>query len=231
MIPLADDIPSRRFPVITYLIIAANVLAFFFELSLGRYLDRFIAIFGLVPWRIVNWSSYPAVFITIFTSMFLHAGWVHLFGNMLYLWVFGDNVEDAMGHMRFLIFYIVSGCVAALAQVLVNPLSKVPMIGASGAVAGVLGAYFLFYPRARVIMAVPFLFYLQLISVPAILVLGGWFLIQLLNGFATITAATAVTGGIAWWAHVGGFVTGLILGPILRKSHSEDYYDDYEDYL
>jgi membrane associated rhomboid family serine protease len=150
---------------------------------------------------------------------------------MLYLWVFGDNVEDAMGHMRFLIFYLLSGCAAALAQVLVNPLSKVPMVGASGAVAGVLGAYFLFYPRARVIMAVPLLFYLQLISVPALLVLGGWFLIQLLNGFATITATTAVTGGVAWWAHVGGFVTGLVLGPILRKSRSEDYYDDYEDYI
>lgn len=229
MIPLADDIPSRRFPVITYLIIAANVLAFFFELSLGRYLDRFIATFGLVPWRIIHWSDYPFVFITVFTSMFLHAGWIHLFGNMLYLWVFGDNVEDAMGHLRFLIFYLLSGCAAAAAQVFVNPLSKIPMVGASGAVAGVLGAYFLFYPRARVIMAVPLLFYLQMISVPALLVLGSWFLIQLLNGFATITTSTAVTGGVAWWAHVGGFVAGLILGPLFRTGRSKGYYD-YEDY-
>lgn len=226
MIPLADDIPSRRLPVITYLIIATNILVFFFELSLGRYLDRFIAIFGLTPWYIVNWSSYPFVLITVFTSMFLHAGWIHLFGNMLYLWVFGDNVEDAMGHLRFLFFYLFSGCAAAVAQVLVNPLSKVPMIGASGAVAGVLGAYFLFYPRARVIMAVPFLFYLQMISVPALLVLGSWFLIQLLNGFATITTSTAVTGGVAWWAHIGGFVVGLVLGPIFRRRRSKNY--DYE---
>ncbi|MCS7287297.1 MAG: rhomboid family intramembrane serine protease [Anaerolineae bacterium] len=225
MIPLADDIPSRRLPVITYLIIAINILVFFFELSLGRYLDRFIAIFGLTPWYIVNWSSYPFVFITVFTSMFLHAGWIHLFGNMLYLWVFGDNVEDAMGHLRFLFFYLLSGCAAAFAQVLVNPLSKVPMIGASGAVAGVLGAYFLFYPRARVIMAVPFFFYLQMISVPALLVLGSWFLVQLLNGFATITASTAVTGGVAWWAHIGGFVAGLVLGPIFRRRRSEYHYD------
>lgn len=229
MIPLADDIPSRRFPVITYLIIAANILVFFFELSLGRYLDRFIAVFGLVPWRIIHWSDYPGVLITVFTSMFLHAGWIHLFGNMLYLWVFGDNVEDSMGHLRFLIFYLLSGCAAAAAQVFVNPLSKIPMVGASGAVAGVLGAYFLFYPRARVIMAVPFLFYLQMISVPAILVLGSWFLVQLLNGFATITTSTAVTGGVAWWAHVGGFVAGLILGPLFRKGNSRSYYE-YEDY-
>ncbi len=231
MIPLADDIPSRRFPAITYLIIAANILVFFFELSLGRYLDRFIAIFGLVPWRIVNWTEHPAIFITVFTSMFLHAGWIHLFGNMLYLWVFGDNVEDSMGHLRFLIFYLLSGCAAAAAQILVNPLSRVPMIGASGAVAGVLGAYFLFYPRARVIMAVPFLFYLQMISVPALLVLGSWFLVQLLNGFATITTSTAVTGGVAWWAHVGGFVAGLILGPLFRKSHHHEDLYEHEDYV
>ncbi len=225
MIPLADDIPSRRFPVVTYLIIGLNLLAFLFELSLGPHLDRFIAVMGVVPWRVLHWQRYPWVLITPFVAMFLHAGWVHFFGNMLYLWIFGDNVEDAMGHFRFAVFYVLSGLVAAAAQVLANPTSRIPMIGASGAVAGVLGAYFLFFPRARVLMAVPILFfYIEVIPVPALLVLGGWFLVQLLNGFATITVAPAITGGIAWWAHIGGFVTGMFLGPLFRKRETPPPY-------
>ncbi|HDN79606.1 MAG: rhomboid family intramembrane serine protease [Chloroflexi bacterium] len=224
MIPLADDIPSRRFPIVTYFIIALNVLVFFFELALGPHLDKFIAVFGLVPWRIMHLGRYPLVFITVFTSMFLHAGWVHIFGNMLYLWIFGDNVEDAIGHFRFLLFYLICGLTAAAAQVLANPISRIPMVGASGAVAGVLGAYFLFYPRARVLMAIPIFFYFEIIAVPALLVLGSWFLVQLLNGLATITATTAITGGVAWWAHIGGFVAGMILGPLLRERENPPYF-------
>ena len=224
MIPLADNVPSERFPLITYLLIAVNTVVFFFELSLGRALDRFIFTFGAVPWRIAHWAQAPVVLVTLFTSMFLHAGWWHLFGNMLYLWIFADNVEDEMGHGRFLFFYLLSGLLAGVVQVMVNPLSKVPGIGASGAVAGGLAAYLLFFPRARVLIAIPILFYIEVVAVPALLVLGSWFIVQLGNGLAAITLSSAATGGVAWWAHIGGFVVGLILAPLLRQRRYRPFH-------
>jgi len=218
MIPLADNIPSERFPFVTYGFIALNVLIFFFEAALGPWLTPLIRTFGVVPRLITHgWMTHPWVLITLFTSQFLHAGWVHLFGNMLYLWIFGDNVEDAMGHLRFFFFYLFSGAVAGLVQVAVNPSSPIPTIGASGAVAGVLGAYFMLYPRARVLLGIPIFLFMEVIAVPAILVLGSWFFIQLLNGVAVITLASQVTGGVAWWAHIGGFVTGALGGPLLKQ--------------
>jgi len=212
MIPLRDDVPSERLPIVTYGIIGLNLLVFLWELSLGPALTRTVRLLGVTPLALVGgWRDSPWVFITLLTSQFLHAGWVHLFGNMLYLWIFGDNVEDTMGRGRFLAFYLICGVVANLAQVAINPRSTLPLIGASGAIAGVLGAYLLLFPWARVLVAVPIFFYLRIIAVPAVLVLGTWFVTQLFSGLAAITLASQVTGGVAWWAHVGGFVTGMIL--------------------
>jgi len=218
MIPLRDDVPSERLPIVTYGIIGLNLLVFLWELSLGPALTRTVRLLGVTPLALVGgWRDSPWVFITLLTSQFLHAGWVHFFGNMLYLWIFGDNVEDTMGHGRFLAFYLICGVVANLAQVAINPRSTLPLIGASGAIAGVLGAYLLLFPWARVLVAVPIFFYLRIIAVPAVLVLGTWFVTQLFSGLAAITLASQVTGGVAWWAHVGGFVTGMILIRFFRR--------------
>ncbi|HDH09307.1 MAG TPA: rhomboid family intramembrane serine protease [Chloroflexi bacterium] len=218
MIPLRDDVPSERLPIVTYGIIGLNLLVFLWELSLGPALTRTVRLLGVTPLALVGgWRDSPWVFITLLTSQFLHAGWVHLFGNMLYLWIFGDNVEDTMGRGRFLAFYLICGVVANLAQVAINPRSTLPLIGASGAIAGVLGAYLLLFPWARVLVAVPIFFYLRIIAVPAVLVLGTWFVTQLFSGLAAITLASQVTGGVAWWAHVGGFVTGMILIRFFRR--------------
>ncbi|HIQ05093.1 MAG TPA: rhomboid family intramembrane serine protease, partial [Anaerolineae bacterium] len=188
------------------------------ELLQGPHLNQFLYRWGAVPARLAHWSTEPWVLLTLVTSMFLHGGWVHLIGNMLYLWIFGDNVEDEMGHGRFLLFYLIAGVVSGTVQVLFTPGSPLPGIGASGAVAGVLGAYVLFYPGAAVLVGIPLFFWFEVISVPALFVLGLWFLSQFLNGLASLAAANAAfTGGVAWWAHVGGFVTGLLLGPRMRQ--------------
>jgi membrane associated rhomboid family serine protease len=149
--------------------------------------------------------------------MFLHGGWLHLGGNMLYLWIFGDNVEDRLGHVRFLLFYLACGLAAALAQIYVNPTSTIPMVGASGAVAGVLGAYLVLLPQAQVLALIPIIFFFQLVELPAFLFLLFWFLMQFLNGAASIATTQATTGGVAWWAHIGGFVSGMALGFLLPK--------------
>src|SRR5204863_2766826 len=203
MIPLRDIIPSRTTPFVTIALITVNVLVFLFELSLGRAVDAFTLYFGLVP-AAFSW-------VTVFTSMFLHGGFLHVAGNMLYLWIFGDNVEDRMGHGRFVVFYLLCGVAAALAQTITAPDSVVPMVGASGAIAGVMGAYFVLYPKSRIVTLIPLFFFFQVIEVPAILFLGIWFVMQFLSGVGSIvtTAGGGATGGVAFWAHVAGFVAGI----------------------
>ena len=199
MIPLRDVIPSRTTPVLTVSLIAANVTVFLYELTLGRGVEEFTRVFGLVP---ADFSWF-----TLFTSMFLHGGLFHVGGNMLYLWIFGDNVEDRMGHGRFLAFYVLCGTAAALTQVFTSPDSTVPMVGASGAIAGVMGAYFVLYPRSRIVTLIPLFFFFQIVEIPAIFFLGIWFVMQFLSGVGSIAASA--TGGVAFWAHIGGFVAGV----------------------
>jgi rhomboid family protein len=215
MIPLRDDIPSRRAPVVTYALIAANVLAFAYEVHLGRASGRFLEAFGLVPSRFHGGHGIAARFLPVYSSMFLHGGLMHLAGNMLFLHIFGDNVEDRLGHGRFLLFYLGCGTIAAVVQVAMLAHSSLPMVGASGAIAGVTGAYFVFYPRARVQTVVPVLLFYQLVWVPALLFLLLWFVMQLL--FAMMTLGAPAAGGVAWWAHVGGFAGGAIGGPMLAQ--------------
>jgi membrane associated rhomboid family serine protease len=203
MIPLRDIIPSRTTPYVTISLISLNVLVFLYELSIGRAVDAFTLYWGLVP-AAFSW-------VTVFTSMFLHGGILHVAGNMLYLWIFGDNVEDRMGHGRFLVFYLLCGVAAALAQTITAPDSVVPMVGASGAIAGVMGAYFVLYPKSRIVTLIPLFFFFQVIEVPAILFLGIWFVMQFLSGVGSIvtTAGGGPAGGVAFWAHVAGFVAGI----------------------
>jgi len=211
LIPLRDIIPSRTTPVVTISIIVLNVLVFVYELSLGRAVDAFTLYFGLVP-AAFSW-------VTVFTSMFLHGGLLHVAGNMLYLWIFGDNVEDRMGHGRFLVFYLLCGVAAALAQTITAPDSIVPMVGASGAIAGVMGAYFVLYPKSRIVTLIPLFFFFQVIEVPAILFLGIWFLMQFLSGVGSIVTAVGgqPAGGVAVWAHVAGFVAGISGVVVFRR--------------
>ena len=214
MIPLRDDNPSQSAPTVVRALIALNVVAFLFELSLGRGLNEFVFGFGVVPLRFAyaftgDLPLAPAIG-TAFSSMFLHGGWLHLLGNLWYLWIFGDNVEDRLGHWRFLLFYLAGGLVAAAVHIVFNLGSRVPTIGASGAIAAVLGAYAVLFPRARVVTLVPIFFFFQIIALPAMLVLALWFVIQFVNGWL------GVGGEIAWWAHVGGFIAGAILVVPLR---------------
>ncbi len=192
-----------------------------YQLSLGGRLDAFIATFGLVPeyWT-AAWSGGGDVVsatIPLFSSLFLHGGWLHLIGNMLYLWVFGDNVEDKLGHGRFIFFYLLCGVIASLVHVAMDPHSPIPTIGASGAISGVLGAYLLLFPKARVLTLIPIFIFLQVAELPALIVLGLWFVLQFVNGMMSIGMDTAGMGGVAWWAHIGGFAAGMVLVLPLRK--------------
>ncbi|HET7620218.1 MAG TPA: rhomboid family intramembrane serine protease [Gemmatimonadaceae bacterium] len=208
MFPLSDVIPSRTFPIATITLIVINALVFLYEATLpDPVLRQFVAQYGLVP-AYFSWGA-------VLTSMFLHGGWLHVIGNMLYLWIFGDNVEDRLGHAGYILFYLAAGTTAALLQVMMAPGSMVPMVGASGAIAGVMGAYFVLFPQSRVLTAVLIFFYLELIEIPAIFFLGIWFLMQLFSGVGSIGAA-ADTGGVAFWAHVGGFVAGFAVGGLAR---------------
>ncbi len=213
MIPLGDDDSARRItPVVTYTLIAINVLFFLVELSSG---DTFIQRWSVVPQRLL--ANPVGDFITVFTAMFMHGGWMHLIGNMLYLWIFGDNVEDRLGHTKFVVFYFLCGIAATFAQVLVDPTSNIPNLGASGAIAGVLGAYLLMFPRGsvRVLMG------RAIIPMPALIVIGFWALLQFLNGFGAIAATEQTTGGVAYMAHVGGFVAGLVLAVIMGGTRQQ----------
>jgi membrane associated rhomboid family serine protease len=210
VIPLRDVIPARTSPFVTVALIAANAFVFALELGLDdRELQRFVRGWGLVPAQF-SWAA-------VVTSMFVHGGLMHFLGNMLYLWIFGDNVEDRMGHGRFLLFYLLCGAGAALAQTAVSPESLVPMVGASGAIAGVMGAYFVLYPRSRVLTLFPFP--LMLFEMPAVYLLGLWFVMQFVNGLGSIavSAESQLAGGVAFWAHIAGFAVGAVLVLVLRR--------------
>ena len=210
MFPLKDTQPSYSRPVATITLIAINVMVFLFEASLGPYSrNALIEYYGLVPDQ-VRLSS-------ILTSMFLHGGWLHVLGNMWFLWIFGDNIEDLLGHAKFLVFYLLCGIVAALGQVIANPNSTVPMVGASGAIAGVMGAYLIKFPRARILTLVFFLF-ITIIEIPAPLMLAYWFVIQLFSGFGSIARTHLSEGGTAFFAHIAGFVAGILLVKVLGAS-------------
>ena len=211
MIPLRDVIPSRTTPYITVTIIVLNALAWLFEVSLPpEDLNRFLTIYGVVPAYFA-----PA---TLITSMFLHGSWMHIIGNMWYLWIFGDNVEDRLGHGRFIVFYLLCGIAAALGQVFMDPASTLPTIGASGAIAGVMGAYFVLYPQSRVLTLIPWIIIWEVIELPAFVLLGFWFLMQLFSaGTIAVTASSHGSGGVAFAAHVAGFLVGVAGVFVFRK--------------
>jgi membrane associated rhomboid family serine protease len=221
MIPVGDSTRRRITPYVNLAIIAASVLVFLYELSLSAFeINDFFRDWGVVPAQLIDWWASPSGLgepSTVVTAMFIHGGWLHLIGNMLFLWVFGDNVEDAMGHGRYLLFYLLAGAGAVALQVYVDPDSPIPMIGASGAIAGVLGAYLVLYPRATVAVVIPWLWFFGAFPVPAAFLIVFWFLLQLLSGVAALGTATGVTEGIAFWAHVGGFATGLVLVWVFRR--------------
>lgn len=208
MIPLRDENPTRTTPYIVYVLIAVNVLVYLYNGSLGPHSHNPLAGFELVPARLAGGRDYAASpvapWLTIFTSMFMHANLLHVGGNMLYLWIFGNNIEDVLGHFKFLVFYLLAGVAAALAQVAASPMSHIPMVGASGAIAGVLGAYFVLFPRARIISLV----ILQVTALPAWIVLGFWIILQVIN---SALMAGGHGGGVAYMAHIGGFLAGIVM--------------------
>ena len=221
MIPLRDVIPSRTTPYITVTIIILNAAAWLFEVSLDpETLNRFISVYGVVP------AHFSAP--TLITSMFLHGGWMHIIGNMWYLWIFGDNVEDQLGHGRFIVFYLLCGIVAALGQVFMDPLSTLPTIGASGAIAGVMGAYFVLYPQSRVLTLIPLIIIWEVIELPAFVLLGFWFLIQLFSaGTIAVTASSHGSGGVAFMAHVAGFLAGMAGVFVFKKRDISPWETNY----
>ncbi len=222
MFPLYDTARSRKFPIVNLTLIAANVLVFLYEWQMGPgVLEKFISVWGLVPARLV--SDPTNTWNTIYSSMFLHGGWFHIINNMWVLLIFGDNVEARMGNMKYLVFYLLSGTAAGLLQTYVLPTAQTPMIGASGAIAGVLGAYLVLFPRSRVASLVPIFFIFTVIEIPAFIYLIFWFFSQLYSGLFAIQGGGA--SGIAWWAHIGGFVFGLVMSFFFanRQSHDRSY--------
>jgi membrane associated rhomboid family serine protease len=227
MLPLKDDVPSRSFPLFTVLLITANVSAFLYQLSL-EFGDTgpargaaaaFVMEFGAVPCRLTGMcptAEFPSPVVSVFTSMFLHGGLFHIAGNMLYLWIFGDNVEDTLGHFRFLLLYLLAGVGAAMAQTVMSPESRIPMVGASGAISGVLGAYLFLFPHASILTLITFGFFIRFVQVPAVIVLGFWIVVQVLSGLISYGAASGQQGGVAWFAHIGGFAAGVVLLFLLR---------------
>lgn len=223
MVPLNDDNPTRITPYITYIFITINVLVFFHQLSLSQpQLNSFFQLYAVVPEQLT--ASFNGIsvgqpvpeWLTLISSQFLHGGFMHIGGNMLFLWVFGNNIEDRLGHFRYVIFYLTCGALAALAQWFFSMQSGVPSLGASGAIAGVMGAYIIRFPRARILTLVPLGFFITTIRIPAVFFLGFWFVQQAISGVASLGVTSDIeTGGIAYWAHAGGFVFGVLLGPLL----------------
>ncbi len=211
MIPLRDDIPARSYPVVNVTLIWINLAVFAYELALGPRLQEFLYTWGMIPARVLHSGLSVGTLVTFFTSMFLHGGWAHVLGNMWFLYIFGDNVEDRMGHGRYLLFYLLCGLAGGIMHLIFNPLSTVPAIGASGAIAGVLGAYYVLFPYARIAALVWFFWIIDIIELPALLFLGFWFIFQFFSGVATLPLAGKFVGGVAWWAHVGGFLAGAVL--------------------
>jgi membrane associated rhomboid family serine protease len=225
VIPLYDRNPTRRFPIVTVSLIAACFVVFLYELSItmggggDAALERFFDTWGAVPSKITasidSGSCVSQATLGIVTSIFLHGGWLHILGNMLYLWIFGNNVEDRLGRVGFLLFYLVGGIVAALTQVVIDPQSTQPLVGASGAIAAALGAYIVLFPGARILSLVFLGFFYQLLNVPALVILGFWFVLQLISGFGSLGGDTA-SGGVAFFAHIGGFAFGMVVGVLIR---------------
>jgi membrane associated rhomboid family serine protease len=229
MIPLRDNAAKRRLTPINILLIIINIAVFAYEVSLGPQVEGFVRRYAMVPQQVADSFRAPVLanlpasllrslepILTVITAMFVHGGILHVAGNMLYLFIFGAAVEWRLGSIRFLFFYFASGIAAAVATILIAPQSAVPVIGASGAIAGVLGAYFIFYPRGRITTILPLFIYIQVIEVPAVLYLLLWFAVQLYSGLMEGTPST-VAGGVAWWAHIGGFLFGLALAPLLAR--------------
>jgi membrane associated rhomboid family serine protease len=228
MLPLKDYPGLRRsFPIVTLALVVLNVLAFLYELSLGDSIETFIQTAGVVPAEYLCRCDIPPTdigpfWVTLFSSQFLHAGWLHIGGNMLYLWIFGDNVEDAFGHLGYLAFYLASGVVAGLTQIVVDPSSQVPSLGASGAIAGVLAAYVVLYPQAQVRTLLAIGPFITLPRISALLLIGFWFVIQLFDGLAALTQSSAAGGGVAYWAHVGGFLFGLVVTLLFKGTRGRE---------
>ena len=226
MIPLRDNIPSSRFPAATISIIVLNVVVFLRELTMGPHLQDLMLNYAIIPVRytqpdVAHLFTMHEQIAAIFTSMFLHGGWIHLIGNMWVLWIFGDNVEDRLGHAGYVVLYLASGVAAAMLHIYTNAGSAVPTIGASGAIAGIMGAYFRFYPFARVETLIPPFFFGPTFVLPAILFLGWWFLLQFFNGALSLGARS---GGVAWWAHVGGFIFGFAVCLVIPRRRTQRSY-------
>ena len=225
MFPLYDENPTRITPYITYGLIGMNVLVFFHEVSLpGTQLEQFLRLYAVVPRELTN--NLGGEWTTLFTSQFLHGGWWHLISNMVFLWIFGNNIEDRLGHFKYIIFYLSCGALAALCQWVIGINSGIPSLGASGAISGVLGAYIIRFPDARVMSLVFLGFFITTIRVPALLLIGIFFIQNVISGLANLQAAANMsveTGGVAYWAHIGGFVFGVILGPVLGLFRRDDY--------
>lgn len=227
MLPLWDEIRTKKIPVLTIIIILLNCLVYFYQFFIVKDPHYFVYTYGLIPYEITKGISLvPSVptpiQVTVFSSMFMHGSFIHLAGNMLYLWIFGNNVEDFLGKFRFIIFYFLSGIFAALGQILVSPNSTVPMIGASGAIAGVLGAYLILFPRARITTLIFFGFFIRLVKLPAIFVLGLWIIFQFLYGLTELSLSGG-GAGVAWFAHIGGFVGGVILVKLMSPRGNYQY--------
>jgi membrane associated rhomboid family serine protease len=218
MIPLRDSTRTHTFPYVNFSIIAINVLVFLRQLAFtDQELNLFFYTYGLIPAEVTQFAAGTALQSTLLpfiTAIFLHGSWVHILGNMLYLWIFGDNIEDRMGHFNYLLFYLFAGIIGSIAHILSAPGSEIPIIGASGAIAGILGAYFLSFPKARILTLVPVFFLITFIRIPAIIFLPIWFGIQLLNGLSTAGMAAEA---VAWWAHIGGFIGGAVLLPFFKR--------------
>lgn len=235
MIPIGDYAGERRtFPIVNYALIAINVLVFLYELTLpAARLDEFFARWGAIPAAIAGGDAGAPlpyglpVYVTLLTSIFVHGSWLHLGGNMLYLWVFGDNVENAFGRLRYLLFYLICGLAGSLAQIAIDPGSTAPTVGASGAIAGVMGAYLIMFPGAQVRTLIFIVFFVTITYLPAILVIGLWFLIQLFNGITSLGPSAQQGGGVAFFAHIGGLIVGAILALLMRRRDYREYAPSY----
>jgi len=226
MIPIGDDPRRHRFPVVTVLFLLANIAVFIYQLALSsRAMTMFVQSVGTIPAEILSGRDFPPaapgpVYITLVTAMFVHGGFLHIASNMIYLWVFGDNVEDVFGHVQYAAFYLFSGVAAGLTHVFVNAESTIPSVGASGAIAGVLGAYLVLFPSAHVRTLLFLGPFITMARVPALLLIGFWFLTQLVSGLAALDIETQQTAGVAFWAHIGGFVAGFVIAMVFRPGRT-----------
>jgi membrane associated rhomboid family serine protease len=227
MIPLRDDIPSRRVPFVNYGLIVLNILVFIWQWQVGQNNPAMVYQFALVPSQVTAGIT-PDDFMNIITSMFMHGGLAHIGGNMLYLWIFGDNIEDAMGHGRYLFFYLLGGFLASVAHIISSPNSQIPTVGASGAIAAVLGAYLVLFPGAKVLTLLSLGFFIRMTMIPAVIVLGLWFVLQLFQGVLSLGGPDV--GGVAFWAHIGGFVVGLVLAKLLARNPTYTNYQRWRTF-